>query len=162
MRPREGTFQADFPLTPSHSALTDDTPHPELDGLIRAVARVTLFGFESTEALASIQPQGRRWRVGGAARTMGIFLVIAPVVAIVPPHAPWAIGALAAGVILARRRIIERFTLIALEGTCPKCDAPLRVKRTRLRMPHPITCEACHHQGSLKVPAETLSAGSTD
>ena len=141
--------------------MTDDIHPPDLDGLIRTAARVTLFGFESTEAFASIQPRGRRWRVGGAARTMGIFVVIAPIMAIVPPHAPWGIGALAAGIILARRRMIERFTLIALEGTCPKCDAPLRAKRTRLRTPHPLTCEACHHQASLKVPAETL-VGMTD
>ena len=93
---------------------------------------------------------------------MGIFLVIAPVAAIVPPHAPWGIGALAVGIILARRRMIERFTLIALEGTCPNCDEPLRVKRTRLRTPRPITCEGCHHQASLKVPAETLAAAMTD
>ena len=68
------------------------------------------------------------------------------------------IGALTAGIILARRRMMERFTLISLECTCPKCDAPIKVKRTRLRIPHPLTCQACHHQASLKVPAETLVA----
>ena len=93
---------------------------------------------------------------------MGIFVVIAPFVAIVPPHAPWGIGALAAGAIFARRRMIERFTLISLEGTCPKCEHPLRVKRARLRIPHPLTCEGCHHQASLKVPAEALAAGMVD
>jgi len=142
--------------------LIEDTHPPEFDGLIRTAARVTLFGFESTEAFASIQPRGRRWRVGGAARTMGIFLVIAPMMAIVPPHAPWLIGALTAGIILTRRRLIERFTLISLEGTCPKCDATINVKRTRLRIPHPLTCQSCHHQASLKVPAETLAAGLAD
>jgi hypothetical protein len=90
---------------------------------------------------------------------MGIFAVIAPVAALVPPHAPWGIGTLAAGVILARRRMMEQFTLIELEGSCPKCKEPLKVKRARLRTPHPITCEGCHHQASLKVPAETLAAG---
>ena len=142
--------------------MIEDTHPPEFDGLIRTAARVTLFGFESTEAFASIQPRGRRWRVGGAARTMGIFLVIAPMMAIVPPHAPWLIGALTAGIILTRRRLIERFTLISLEGTCPKCDATINVKRTRLRIPHPLTCQSCHHQASLKVPAETLAAGLAD
>jgi hypothetical protein len=142
--------------------LIEDTHPPEFDGLIRTAARVTLFGFESTEAFASIQPRGRRWRVGGAARTMGIFVVIAPMMAIVPPHAPWLIGALTAGIILTRRRLIERFTLISLEGTCPKCDATINVKRTRLRIPHPLTCQSCHHQASLKVPAETLAAGLAD
>jgi len=93
---------------------------------------------------------------------MGIFLVIAPMMAIVPPHAPWLIGALTAGIILTRRRLIERFTLISLEGTCPKCDATIDVKRTRLRIPHPLTCQSCHHQASLKVPAKTLAAGLAD
>lgn len=142
--------------------MTDDTHSPDLDGLIRTAARVTLFGFESTQAFASIQPRGRRWRIGGAARTMGIFVLIAPVMAIVPPHAPWLIGALTAGIILARRRMIERFTLISLEGTCPKCEAPINVKRTRLRIPHPLTCQACHHQASLKFPAEALAEGAVD
>ena len=142
--------------------MIEDTHPPEFDGLIRTAARVTLFGFESTEAFASNQPRGRRWRVGGAATTMGIFLVIAPMMAIVPPHAPWLIGALTAGIILTRRRLIERFTLISLEGTCPKCDATIDVKRTRLRIPHPLTCQSCHHQASLKVPAETLAAGLAD
>jgi hypothetical protein len=151
-----------IPATDPHSALTDDTQRPEPGGPIRIDARVTLFGFEATQAVASIQPRGTRWRLGGAARTMGIFLVIATVAAIVPPHAPWGIGALAAGVILARRRMIEHFTLIALEGTCPKCDEPLRVKRGRLRTPHGITCEGCHHQASLKLPPETLARGMTD
>jgi hypothetical protein len=142
--------------------LTDNTHRPEPGGPIRTPARVTLFGFEATQAVASIQPRGGRWRVGGAARTMGIFLVIAPVVAIIPPHAPWGIGALAAGVILARRRMIECFTLIDLDGTCPKCDQALRVKQTRLRTPHAITCEGCHHQASLKLPPETLALRMTD
>jgi hypothetical protein len=142
--------------------LTDDTHYSEPSDLIRTPARVTLFGFETTLAVASIHPRGRRWRVGGAARTMGIFLMIAPVVAIVPPHAPWGIGALAAGVILARRRMIECFTLIDLDGTCPKCDQALRVKRTRLRTPHAITCEGCHHQASLKLPADILVLRMTD
>ena len=142
--------------------MTDLTSQAEPDGLIRAAVRVTLFGFESTEAIARILPRGRRWRVGGAARTLGISLVIAPVVAIVPPHAPWGIGALAVGVMLARRRMVERFTLVAVEGTCPKCDEALQVKPGRLRVPHPITCEGCHHQASLKIPSEMLDSTAVD
>jgi hypothetical protein len=151
-----------FPATHPHSALIEETQRPEPGGPVRTPARITLFGFEATEAVVSIQPRGRRWRVGGAARTMGIFLVIAPVAAIAPPHAPWGIGALAAGVILARRRMIERFTLISLEGKCPKCDEPLKVKHTRLRTPHAITCEACHHQASLNFAPGTLATATTD
>ena len=71
---------------------------------------VTLFGFDSVPAQAGITPRSRAWRVGGALRTMAIFVVIAPFVAIIPPHAVWFIGALLAGAFLARKRYIERFT----------------------------------------------------
>jgi hypothetical protein len=82
--------------------------------------------------------------------------VIAPFVAIVPPHAPWAIGALATGVILARRRWLERFTLERVEGVCPKCGEPLAVKAARLRLPHLVACEGCHHQSELRFSEEVL------
>ncbi len=128
----------------------------EPDDSVHAAARVTLFGFDSTEAIVHIRPRGRRWRLGGAAGTMGVFVVIAMVVAIVPPHAPWGIGALVGGMILARRRMIERFTLLDVKGTCPNCAEPLDVRSARLLIPHPVTCEACHHQSSLKFPTGSL------
>ena len=120
-------------------------------------ADVVLFGFPSSAARATIRPRARSWRVGGAARTLGISLVVAPIVALVPPHAPWPIGALAVGVILARRRLAENFTLEGLEGICPKCDRRLIVKTTRLRVPHPVPCEGCHHTVSLRLPEGVLA-----
>jgi hypothetical protein len=128
----------------------------EPDGSVHAAARVTLFGFDSTEAIVRLRPRGRRWRLGRAAGTMGVFVVIALIVAIVPPHAPWGIGALVGGMILARRRMIERFTLLEVKGTCPNCTEALDVRSARLRAPHPVTCEACHHQSSLKFPTGSL------
>jgi len=121
-------------------------------------AHATLFGFEQTPARATVIARGRGWRVGGAARTFGIFVVIAPIVAIFPPHAVWLIGALVTGALLARRRYIERFTLVHVEGTCPRCGATLGVKAGRLEDPHPLPCEACHHESSLQMPPEALVA----
>ena len=121
-------------------------------------AHATLFGFEETPARATVIARGRGWRVGGAARTFGISVVIAPIVAIFPPHAVWLIGALLAGALLARRRYIERFTLVHVEGTCPRCGATLGVKSGRLEEPHPLPCEACHHESSLQMPPEALAA----
>jgi hypothetical protein len=86
-----------------------------------------------------------------------VALVVAPVVALLPPHAPWPIGALGMGAILSRRRFAEECTLVSLEGDCPKCGQTVTSKRTRLRTPHAITCESCHHQATLKIPPESLT-----
>lgn len=116
-----------------------------------------LFGFPSTPVEVSLKPRSRAWRMAGAARTMGIAVVVAPVVAIVPPHAPWVIGALAGGGILARRRWTEHFTVLGGSGACPKCGEPLKIKSGRLRHPHPLPCEACHHESTLQLPEEALN-----
>jgi len=116
-----------------------------------------VFGFPSTPVEMSVRRRAASWRVGGAVRTLAVFLLLAPLAAIVPPHAPWAIGALGLGVILARRRWIERVTLEGVEGACPKCGEALAVKPGRLRRPHPLPCEACHHQTALRFPEEVMT-----
>ena len=119
-------------------------------------ADAVVFGLPATQVRARIRRRPRSWRMTGAARWMAIFLVVAPLVAVVPPHAPWLIGALVVGGILARRRWTERFTLEAVGGRCPKCDARLTVKAGRLRVPHAVPCEACHHEVSIRVPEAAL------
>lgn len=118
-----------------------------------------VFGFPSTPAQLFVRLRALGWRAGGAARTLAIFLVIAPLVAVVPPHAPWALGALATGIILARRRWMERATLERVEASCPKCGEALSVKPGRLHLPHPVTCEHCHHQAALRVPPKEIAGG---
>ena len=127
-------------------------------GLITLQGEAVLFGFPSTPSVLRIQPRPASWRLTGAALIMAAFIPLAAVVAIVPPHAPWLIGALAGGAILARRRWIERFTLMSAEGTCPKCGEPLVARRSRLRVPHPVMCESCHHESSLSFERAALAA----
>lgn len=115
-------------------------------------ARITLFGFEDTPADVSLRPRSPGWRAGRAARILGAAVLVAPVVALVPPHVPWALGALGGGVILARRRWAERYTILALTGSCPRCGGELSVRGVvRLRRPHPLGCEACGHEPVLHV-----------
>ncbi|MDH3271608.1 MAG: hypothetical protein OEN56_09765 [Gemmatimonadota bacterium] len=114
-------------------------------------ARATLFGFDDEDVRARVIARSRGWRVGGAARTFGLFVLVAPFVAVIPPHAVWFIGALATGAVLARRRYIERFTLVGVFGVCPKCQAPFTVKKGRLKDPHPLHCEGCHHEPTLRL-----------
>lgn len=93
---------------------------------------------------------------------MAITVVVAPVLAIVPPHAPWVLGALAIGTIFARRRWNERYTVVAVSATCPKCGAEIGGKTGRLRSPHPLPCEACHHESTLQLPEGVLAAHAPD
>jgi hypothetical protein len=83
-------------------------------------------------------------------------VLVAPFVAIVPPHVVWLIGAISVGGFLARRRYIERFTLHAVEGVCPKCGKVFAVKRARLQIPHSLPCDGCHHESTLRLPEGSL------
>jgi len=120
--------------------------------------RAVLFGFPAEDLQVTLRARSKAWRIGGAARALGVALVVAPAVAVVPPHAPWLIGALAVGGLLARRRWTEHFTVVEGAGACPKCGAPLDVKPGRLRSPHPLPCEACHHESTLRLPDGVLDA----
>ena len=115
-----------------------------------------LFGFPSTPAAATIQPRAKGWRFSGAAWILAGTLVLAPLAAVVPPHAPWAMGVLVAGFVLARRRWTETHTVMTVDGTCPKCGGAFQVKPSRLKRPHPLECEHCHHVSALKLPDDQL------
>jgi hypothetical protein len=128
------------------------------EGPIHAEATLVLFGFESTPATAYLLPRPRSWRMGGALRIVAASLLVAPVVGLIPPHAPWVVGALGGGLFLARRRWRERFTVDGVEGTCPKCGARVVSGRGRLRNPHPVPCEGCHHESRLEVGIEAGTA----
>ncbi|MDX1567219.1 MAG: hypothetical protein R3223_05415 [Longimicrobiales bacterium] len=116
---------------------------------------VTLFGHPSTSARLELQARSRGWRIRKAAAPLVAGLVVAPVVALLPPHAPWALVALATGGILARRKWKERFTILDAEARCPRCDTELPLPEgTRLRSPHPLTCPECGHEPVVEVPEE--------
>jgi len=90
-------------------------------------------------------------------RTGLLFLLIAPVAGLVPPHAPWMLGALGMGAFLARRRWDHHFTLEGLQAVCPRCGAALKVQAARLRTRHTIPCEGCHHEATLVVSQGALA-----
>ncbi len=123
-----------------------------------AEARVVLFGFEPTAATLELRPRAKSWRVRGVVRILLITFVVAPAVAVIPPHAPWVLGVLATGIILARRRWQEHFSLEAVRGSCPRCGGSLSASPGRLRSPHPLSCDGCRHEVSVEVPAEALAS----
>lgn len=108
------------------------------------IAEARVFGHDPTPVTLRVVPRSTAWRAGRAARWLAAGAVLAPVVAVLPPHAPWAVGAGAGGVVLALRKWGERFTLVGVDGRCPRCGSILvHSGRTPLRVPHPTACEGC-------------------
>ena len=86
--------------------------------------------------------------------------LIAPLVAIVPPHVPWAAGAGLGGLFLGLRKWHERFTLTDVEGPCPRCGAALVFAgRAPLRQPHSLHCPGCQTPVVLRIASDVLPAG---
>lgn len=112
-----------------------------------------IFGYPDTPAPASVLPRSVGWRAARAGARVLAGLVAAPLAALIPPHAAWALGAAATGLVLGARKWSERRTLVSLAGACPRCGAPITLDRpVRLRDPFPIDCTACHHSASLHLP----------
>jgi hypothetical protein len=107
-------------------------------------ATASVFGHEPTPVTLGLIPRSTGWRVSRALRYLLAGAVAAPVLAVLPPHAPWAVAAGTGGTLLALRKWRERFTLVSLEGACPRCGAPLEGGGSGpLREPHRISCDAC-------------------
>jgi hypothetical protein len=113
---------------------------------------LSLFGFLDQEAELAVLPRSRGWR---RIRAGGFFLaglVTAPLAGMVPPHAPWALGALGLGTFLGSRKLRERFTLLSFQGHCPRCEGELHLPEgTPVRGALSVSCEGCHHDSRLTV-----------
>ena len=115
-------------------------------------ARITLFGFDVAPADARIEARSTGWRARRAAIALAAGLIVAPAVGLVPPHAPWALGALGMGLLVAGRRWAEAHTLHFLDGACPRCGEGVSLSRpVRLRHPHPISCPSCNYELTVSV-----------
>lgn len=118
-----------------------------------------VFGHEDTEAHLRLLPRSAKWRATRAGAFILGGVVLAPLVALIPPHAAWALASVGTGVALGVRKWKERFTLLRLRATCPRCgEEILRDSPARLRTPETVTCEACNHSASLAVDPEALRA----
>jgi len=105
--------------------------------------RVEAFGFAPTEAEIDAIARPVSWRATRALLAAGIGLGAAPVVALVPPHIPWALGSLIGGAVIARKRATEHYTLSAFAGKCPRCGEPLATETGRLTGTRALHCDPC-------------------
>ncbi len=115
-------------------------------------ARISLFGFDEVPADVLVETRSVGWRARRAAIALAAGLIAAPLAALVPPHAPWALGALGIGLLTARRRWAEAHTLHFLEGACPRCGEGITLSRpARLRHPHATSCPSCQYELAISV-----------
>ncbi len=115
-------------------------------------ARITLFGFDDVPADVRIEARSVAWRTRRTAIALAAGFIATPLAALVPPHAPWALGALGISLLTARRRWKEEHTLHFVEGACPRCGEAITLSRpTRLHHPHAVPCPSCHYELAISV-----------
>jgi hypothetical protein len=118
-------------------------------GRVRLEARLTVFGSEPGSALLEVTPRPRARRATRAAGTAAATLVVAAAVALLPPHLPWLLAALAVGGWRTRGEWRGEYELHGFEGSCPRCGEPLRVVERYITPPLQVPCFACHAQVQL-------------
>ncbi len=132
--------------------MPDPASSDDLAAGILVPARITLFGFDVVPANARIEARSAGWRALRASVALAAGLIVAPVVFLVPPHAPWALAALGISLLTALRRWAEVHTLHFFEGACPRCGGGVSLSHpVRLRYPHPISCPSCQYELALSV-----------
>jgi hypothetical protein len=113
--------------------------------------RLEAFGFAPTRTTIEAIARDGSWRWTRALLAVGIAIGVTPVVVFVPPHFPWVIGALGAGVALAHRRLTERYTLRSMNASCPRCRAAVTAEPGRLTPERTVHCPSCGQQLVLRV-----------
>ena len=126
-----------------------------------APARLALRGHEPRPAVLEVVYRSPRSRAARALLALVGLWALAPVVALVPPHVPWALLAFLAGIYLAVRQWTGEYVVERFEGSCPRCAAPLTLQPgSRIRIPHRLVCYACHHEPVLEADVPALQGSS--
>lgn len=120
----------------------------------RPGARLVLPGNGTADAIVEVIYQPRATRLSRALLTFGGTLLISPVLFFIPPHFLWPVLALAIGGFTAWRYWKGEYYVILFEGSCPRCDTPLEMKRgARIRGRHTLECFGCHRHPELILDA---------
>ncbi|MBW3629370.1 MAG: hypothetical protein KY464_08750 [Gemmatimonadetes bacterium] len=117
-----------------------------------ANARLTLRGHQPRAAELVVVYRAPRTRATRALLSLVGLWALAPVVAVVPPHIPWAVIAFCGGIYFAIRQWTGEYLVHRFEGACPRCAATLPLSAgSRIRLPHSMVCYSCHHEPVLEV-----------
>jgi len=81
-------------------------------------------------------------------------LLLMPVAFIIPPHMEPPGVVLIAGLYMAWRQWAGEWEVVRMSGTCPRCNAPISLKKdTLLYLPHTINCASCRAECWLELGA---------
>lgn len=123
-------------------------------------ARLACFGAAPTPAKLDIVVRPASWRTTRALMAAGIGVGLAPLVAIIPPHVPWAAASLIGGGVIARNRLREHHTLMSIRGTCPRCEGEIEQEPARrLGAVQSIQCGNCGESVLLEVDLPAVPGG---
>lgn len=115
-------------------------------------ARLVLPGHAPTPAAVQVRARPRKQRMVRALVLLAVSWALVPLVLLVPPHLPWALGAFAAGIYFALRTWRGEYVVDSFSGACPRCGEPLEMAPgTLVKLPHAVTCYHCHHEPALQV-----------
>jgi hypothetical protein len=115
-------------------------------------ARLSLRGHEPRPAILEVVYRPPRTRATRAVLSLVGLWLLAPLVALVPPHIPWALLAFLGGIYLAFRQWTGEYVVQRFEGACPRCATALPLPAgSRIRLPHRMVCYNCHHEPLLEV-----------
>jgi hypothetical protein len=120
-------------------------------GRQRRDGRLELFGAQPRPAVVEVTPRPRGKRMTRALATLGTALVLAALVALIPPHVPWLLGVLAVGIWRARAEWRGEYHLHEFAGACPRCGEALKLEDRYITPPLVVHCDACHSQPRLSL-----------
>ena len=124
------------------------------DGADDLAARIGSLGVYATRAelVALYRTPAER-----AMRTLLTFigtLLLMPLAFLIPPHMEPPGVVLLFGLYFTRRAWVGDWEVVRMNGTCPRCTAPLTLKKdTVLYLPHSLTCAACRSECWLELGA---------
>lgn len=118
-------------------------------------ARTVVFGSAPRPAHLVVTRRSRGERLGRTLIALVAALLAAPLLALLPPHVPWALAALIIGGWIARRQWLGELRVHQFSGDCPRCEAPLELDSSLITLPLRVACLNCHHEPRLE--SETTS-----
>lgn len=122
-------------------------------------AQLSLRGHEPKPADISLERRSRQTRMTKSVLSLVGFLILAPIVALIPPHIPWVILAVAAGFYFAYRQWTGEYVVHGFKGECPRCGNSLEIKPgSKIKLPMDMDCFQCHHQPTLEVDTRAVTA----
>jgi hypothetical protein len=110
-------------------------------------AVLKLRGHEPKPARLRVEQRPRQTRMTNAILTLVGFFVLAPIVFFIPPHIPWVLLAVSAGVFGAYKQWVGEYLVHEFQGECPRCGASLKIEPgSKIKLPLQLDCYQCHHK----------------